>query len=92
MTKLARRQVLTNLAAAPFAGLTLAAVLADPNLARAAAAGLEQVSLTTAGGRQVTCHWYEADHAFANPTSARYDQADAMLAWQRTMAFFRKNL
>ena len=39
MTELARRQVLTSLAAAPFAGLTLAAVLADPNLARAAAAG-----------------------------------------------------
>ncbi len=259
MTKLARRQVLTSLAATPFAGLTLAAVLADPNLARAAAEGLEEVSLTTAGGKrvsgalavpaktpaasivlihewwglndqikavaaefaregyvalaidlyggnvadtrdgakalmqavdgaaatdtlvswiawlgkrgdttgkigtigwcfgggwslaaaiatpvdatviyygrvnhppasltslkgpvlghfatrdqwinremvggfenamgaahkQVTAHWYEADHAFANPTGARYDQADAKLAWQRTMAFFRENL
>ncbi len=259
MTKFARRQVLTSLAAAPFAGLTLAAVLADPNLARAAAVGLEEVSLTTAGGKrvsaalaapaktpaaaivlihewwglndqikavaaefaregyvalaidlhggqvadtrdgaraltqavdgteatdtlvswiawlrkrgdttgktgtvgwcfgggwslsasiaapvdatviyygrvnhapesltslkgpvlghfatrdqrinremvggfenamgaarkQVTSHWYEADHGFANPTSARYDQADAQLAWQRTMAFFKENL
>ncbi len=54
MTKLARRQVLTSLAAAPFAGLTLAAVLADPNLARAAAAVMEEVSLTTAGGRRVS--------------------------------------
>ena len=43
--------------------------------------------------RQVlTAHWYEADHAFANPSGARYDQADAQLAWQRTMAFFRENL
>lgn len=54
MTKLARRQVLTSLAATPFAGLALAAVLADPNLARAAAAGLEEVSLITAGGRRVS--------------------------------------
>ena len=37
-------------------------------------------------------HWYEADHAFANPTSARYDKGDAALAWQRTLEFFAKNL
>ena len=259
MTKLARRQVLTSLAATPFAGLALAAVLADPNLARAAAEDLEQVSLTTAGGKRVsaalavsaktpaasivlihewrglndqikavaaefaregyvalavdlyggnvadtrdgaralmqavdageatdtlvswiawlrkrgdttgkmgtvgwcfgggwslaaaiaapvdatviyygrvnhapesltslngpvlghfatrdqrinremvggfenamgaarkraTVHWYEAEHAFANPTGARYDQKDAQLAWKRTLAFFRENL
>jgi carboxymethylenebutenolidase len=39
-------------------------------------------------GKTYTSHWYEADHAFANPTSARYDEADAKLAWQRTTAFF----
>ncbi|MGZ9034426.1 MAG: dienelactone hydrolase family protein, partial [Rhodospirillales bacterium] len=33
--------------------LPLAAVLADPALARAAAASLQQVTLTTAGGRKV---------------------------------------
>ena len=32
-------------------------------------------------------HWYEADHAFANPTSARYDEGDAALAWTRTLDF-----
>jgi carboxymethylenebutenolidase len=53
MTKLARRDVLTRLAATPLAGLPLAAVLADPRLARAAAAGLEEVALTTQGGRDV---------------------------------------
>ncbi|WP_334175325.1 dienelactone hydrolase family protein [Pseudoxanthobacter sp.] len=37
-------------------------------------------------------YWYDADHAFANPTSARYDAADAALAWQRTLAFFQQNL
>lgn len=46
----------------------------------------------TAAGRTYTDHWYEADHAFANPTSARYDQADAQLAWQRTLEFFAATL
>jgi len=46
----------------------------------------------TAAGKPFTSHWYEADHAFANPTSARYDEADAALAWQRTLTFFADNL
>ena len=33
--------------------------------------------------------WYEANHAFANPTSARYDQEDAATAWDRTLEFLR---
>ena len=40
----------------------------------------------------LTVHWYEADHAFANPTGARYDEADAELSLQRTLAFFQANL
>ena len=43
-------------------------------------------------GKSVTSHWYEADHAFANPSGARYDKEDAQLAWQRTLEFFRANL
>ncbi len=43
-------------------------------------------------GKSYTSHWYEADHAFANPTSARYDRGDAELAWGRTLAFFEANL
>ena len=43
-------------------------------------------------GKSVTSHWYEADHAFANPTSAIYDEADAKLAWERTLAFYKANL
>jgi len=43
-------------------------------------------------GKAYTTHWYEADHAFANPTSARYDEEDAKLAWQRTMAFYAQHL
>ncbi len=43
-------------------------------------------------GKRLEAHWYEADHAFANPTQARYDAEDAMLAWARTLAFFKTNL
>ena len=35
---------------------------------------------------------YSANHAFANPTSARYDAEDAATAWQRTLDFFKRNL
>ncbi len=49
-------------------------------------------AMAEAGKRDLTVHWYEADHAFANPTSARYDQEDTALAWQRTLAFLRKHL
>ncbi|MEO1191028.1 MAG: dienelactone hydrolase family protein [Pseudomonadota bacterium] len=37
-------------------------------------------------------YWYDADHAFANPTSARYDQADAKLSWERTSAYLKTQL
>ncbi|UCH76097.1 MAG: dienelactone hydrolase family protein [Rhodospirillales bacterium] len=43
-------------------------------------------------GRPYTTHWYDADHGFANPTSARYDAADAALAWTRTLAFLERFL
>ena len=43
-------------------------------------------------GKSYRTHWYDADHAFANPTSARYDEADAKLAWDRTLKFFDENL
>ncbi|MEN3974346.1 dienelactone hydrolase family protein [Emcibacter sp. SYSU 3D8] len=41
----------------------------------------------TAAGKDAIVYRYEADHAFANPTSARYDEADARLAWERTTSF-----
>jgi carboxymethylenebutenolidase len=43
-------------------------------------------------GKPVTAYWYEADHAFANPSGGRYDEADAALAWSRTLAFLRETL
>jgi carboxymethylenebutenolidase len=45
-----------------------------------------------AAGKSAENHWYEADHGFANPTSARYDEEDAALAWQRTLDFFAAHL
>lgn len=53
-TALDRRTVVKGLAATPLAGLPLTAILADPRLARAAAAQTETVSITTAGGRDVS--------------------------------------
>ncbi len=43
-------------------------------------------------GKELTVHLYDADHAFANPTSARFDDADAALSWQRSMDFLSQNL
>lgn len=38
-------------------------------------------------------HMYAGtNHAFLNDTTPRYDEAAAKLAWQRTLAFFQKNL
>ena len=53
-------------------------------------AGFEQAM--DAAGKTYTTHWYSANHAFANPTSAAYDDEDAALAWQRTTEFFAGNL
>ncbi len=46
----------------------------------------------TKAGKPFENHWYVANHAFANPTSARYDEEDAALAWSRTLTFFKKRL
>ena len=55
-------------------------------------AGFEK-SMREAGKADIlTVYWYEADHAFANPTGARYDAEDAALAWERTLFFLRKHL
>lgn len=32
-------------------------------------------------------YWYDADHAFANPTGDNYDSEDARLSWGRTLDF-----
>lgn len=43
-------------------------------------------------GKPLELYWYEADHAFANPTGARYDAGAAAQSWTRTLAFLMENL
>lgn len=43
-------------------------------------------------GKPYTLYWYDAGHAFANPTGDNYRQADTQLAWQRTLEFLKKEL
>lgn len=43
-------------------------------------------------GKALTAYWYDARHAFANPTGARDDAVDAALAWERTQAFLAAHL
>ncbi|USG62104.1 dienelactone hydrolase family protein [Sneathiella marina] len=48
--------------------------------------------MKVAGEPDPEVFWYDAEHAFANPSGGRYDKADAQLAWKRSMDFFDKNL
>jgi carboxymethylenebutenolidase len=43
-------------------------------------------------GKSVTIKFYDAEHAFANPSSARYDEGAAAEAWQEARAFLRSAL
>ncbi|WP_169544493.1 dienelactone hydrolase family protein [Sneathiella aquimaris] len=49
-------------------------------------------NMKQAGQKDPEIYWYEADHAFANPSGGRYDQEDAQLSWQRTQAFLKMHL
>ncbi len=49
-------------------------------------------SAMDAAGKSYASYWYDAQHAFANPTSARYDAGDVALAWQRTLDFLKRQL
>ncbi|WP_238858214.1 dienelactone hydrolase family protein [Faunimonas pinastri] len=52
-----------------------------------------EAELKKAGKSELfTAYWYDADHAFANPTGARYDAEDAKLAWDRTTEFLHQYL
>jgi len=64
----------------------------DKWINRAMVAKFEAAMKAVGKGDDLTTHWYEADHAFANPSGSRFDQAAAKLAWQRTAAFYQKNL
>lgn len=52
-----------------------------------------EASMKEAGKSDLlSVYWYKANHAFANPTSARYDAEDAATAWNRTIGFFAQHL
>lgn len=43
-------------------------------------------------GATFDLHTYDADHAFANPTSSAHDSEDAQVAWQRTLDFLQATI
>jgi carboxymethylenebutenolidase len=43
-------------------------------------------------GRSIAVQRYDAEHAFANPSSPRYEQAAASDAWEKTRSFFAQHL
>jgi len=43
-------------------------------------------------GKSVDIRFYDANHAFANPSGQAYDAAAANDAWTRTLDFFNRNL
>jgi len=46
-----------------------------------------------AHGKTYTAHFYEnANHGFHNDSTPRYDEANAKLSWDRTIAFFKENV
>lgn len=64
----------------------------DKNINREMVEGFEKAAQEAGKSDQIEIYWYEADHAFANPTGARYDAEDAALAWSRSMKFLSDNL
>lgn len=47
--------------------------------------------LTQATKKSFEEHWFEADHAFANPSGGRYNEKSAQDAYQLVTAFLEKN-
>ena len=46
-----------------------------------------------AAGVKYTMHMYpQCNHGFHNDSTGRYDEKNANLAWERTLAFFREHL
>ena len=64
----------------------------DQSIDAAMVAAFETAMKEAGKAEQLTVWWYDADHAFANPTGARYDAEDAKLAWERTQIFLKKTL
>lgn len=64
----------------------------DKSIDEAMVGGFERAMAEAGKAEQLEVHWYVADHAFANPTGARYDADDAALAWSRSVSFLHRQL
>jgi carboxymethylenebutenolidase len=64
----------------------------DKSIDEAMVGGFERAMAEAGKAEQLEVHWYVADHAFANPTGARYDADDAALAWSRSVSFLHRHL
>ncbi|MEZ5841124.1 MAG: dienelactone hydrolase family protein [Hyphomicrobiales bacterium] len=64
----------------------------DKRINKEMVSGFEAEMAKAGKADRLTVNWYEADHAFANPTGARYDAEDAKLAWERTLDFLKGTL
>ena len=64
----------------------------DQSINKEMVEGFEKNMAAAGKADSLTVYWYDADHAFANPTGSRYDAADAATAWQRTLDFYTANL
>ena len=64
----------------------------DQSINKEMVEGFEKNLAAAGKADSLTVYWYDADHAFANPTGSRYDAADAATAWQRTLDFYAANL
>jgi carboxymethylenebutenolidase len=51
-----------------------------------------EAAAVAAGVPSVKVLRYDAEHAFANPSSGRYDAVSAAAAWEEVQAFFAENL
>mgnify|MGYP002713004851 CR=1 FL=1 len=54
--------------------------------------GFEKNMAAAGKADSLSVYWYDANHAFANPTGGRYDKEDAATAWKRTIAFLDDTL
>lgn len=63
----------------------------DPSISAKAIERFE-FGLEQAGNKSFRILRYDAEHAFANPSSARYDQESAAAAWKEVQAFLAEHL
>lgn len=62
----------------------------DANIDRAVVGEFEKTMREL--GKPLTVHWFDAAHAFANPSNPRYDKPAADTAWAKAKAFLIERL